>query len=138
MDIVRALGNAEQLLPGVGSIVDEADPRWQAFLSLRGHVGEDPAAVWAFVKRWGGAKDETLRHAVAVCLLQELLAQQFLVYFPLVEEQVKEEYLFADMFRRCGKYGQAALPAQAEWFDGLAKFAAQLCGQERAVAQGIR
>jgi hypothetical protein len=146
MQIVRALGEAELLLPGEGSIVDEADPRWQALLSIRKHLGEEPAVVWEFVKRWGVAAEETLRHAVAVCVLQELLAQHFLAYFPLVEERVREEYLFADTFRRCGKYGQAALPAQGELFDGLARFAAQCCGagvpvlgaEARAMAQGLQ
>ena len=146
MEIDRALEVAESLLPGEGPIVDEADPRWKALLSLRRHVGEEPAAVWGFAKRWGLASEETLRHAVAVCLLQELLAQHFMAYFPLVEERVRDGYLFADTFRRCGKYGQAALPAQAEVFDELARFAAQCCGtgaplldaNARALAQGIQ
>ena len=145
MDIVRALSGAEQLLPGEGSIVDAADPRWRALLAIRGLVREQPAQVWEFVKRWGGANEPTLRHAVAVCLLQELLASHFLLYFPLVAERVHEDYLFADTFRRCGKYGQAALPAQAELFEGLARDAAQSCGagvpllgaEARALAQGI-
>ena len=144
MEIDRALSEAERLLPGEGSIVDEADPRWQALLSIRRHAGREPAAVWEFVKRWGGAGDETLRHGVAVCLLQELLALHFMEYFPLVEERVREDYLFADAFRRCGKYGQSALPAQGELFDGLARFAAQCCGagvpvlgvEARELAQG--
>jgi hypothetical protein len=146
MEIDRALSEAELLLPGAGAIIDEADPRWQALLSIRRHAGQEPAAVWEFVKRWGGAAEETLRHGVAVCLLQELLAQHFLAYFPLVEERVREEYLFADTFRRCGKYGQAALPAQGELFDALARFAAQCCGagvpvlgaEARAMAQGLQ
>ena len=139
MEIDRALSEAELLLPGEGAVVDEADPRWQALLSIRRHVGEEPAAVWEFVKRWGGAAEETLRHGVAVCLLQELLAQHFMAYFPLVEERVREEYLFADAFRRCGKYGQAALPAQAEWFDALARYSTQFCGAGApAMAQRIQ
>ena len=146
MEIDRALEWAESLLPGEGSIVSEDDPRWRALLSIRRHVGEEPAAVWSFAKRWGLASNETLRHGVAVCLLQELLAQHFMAYFPLIEERVREGYLFADTFRRCGKYGQAALPAQAELFDELARFAAQACGtgaplldaDARAMAQGIQ
>lgn len=139
MEIDLALSEAERLLPGEGSIVDESDPRWQALLSIRRHAGEEPAAVWEFVVRWGVAQEETLRHGVAVCLLQELLALHFMAYFPLVEVRVREEYLFADMFRRCGKYGQSALPAQAELFDELARYSAQFCGTGlRAVAQGIQ
>jgi hypothetical protein len=145
MDVDDAVRAAEILLPGDGAIVDEADPRWQALLSIRRHAGGEPDAVWAFVKRWGVAQDETLRHALAVCLLQELLALHFVEYFPLVELLVREEHLFADTFRRCGKQGQAALPAQAEAFDELARFAAQWCGADspanpsraRASAQGL-
>ncbi len=145
MEIDRALITAEALLPGEGPIVHEEDPRWRALLSLRRHAGDEPAAVWEFAKRWGLAGDETLRHAVAVCLLQELLALHFLAYFPLVEERVREEYLFADTFRRCGKFGQAVLPAQAELFDELARQASQFCGVEtpelrsraRASARGL-
>ncbi len=135
MDIERALSVAESLLPGEGPIVHERDPRWLALFSLRRHVGDESGAIWPFVKRWGAAGEDTLRHAVAVCLLQELLAQHFLTYFPLVEERVKEEYLFADTFRRCVKYGQAALPAQAEAFDELARYADQCCGSELSASR---
>jgi hypothetical protein len=128
MDAVEAVRVAERLLPGEGPIADESDPRWRALLALRGHVRTEPDLVWEFVRRWGSAPDMSLRHALAVCLLQELLALHFLSYFPRVAEQVHDEHLFADTFLRCGRHGQAALPAQSEVFDELARFAAKWCG----------
>jgi hypothetical protein len=128
MDAVQAVRVAERLLPGEGPIADESDPRWRALLTLRRHVGSEPDPVWEFVRRWGAAQDLSLRHALAVCLLQELLAQHFLTYFPRVAELVHDEHRFADTFLRCAKHGQAALPAQSEVFDELARFAAKWCG----------
>ena len=130
MDVDRAVAVAEALLPGSGPIVHEGDPRWQALLNLRRHAGSEPAAVWDFVKRWATAQDATLRHAVAVCLLQELLALHFMAYFPAVGERVREDHVFADTFQRCGHYGQAALPAQAQAFDELVRFAQAWSGAD--------
>lgn len=130
MAVELAIWAAEALLPGVGPVAHEKDPRWQALLSIRRHVGEDPEAVWQFVKRWASSEDETLRHALAVCLLQELLALHFVAYFPLVSERVREDHRFADTFQRCGKYGQAALPAQAQAFDELVRFAQAWSGAD--------
>ncbi|MBK7641996.1 MAG: hypothetical protein IPJ19_02935 [Planctomycetes bacterium] len=130
MDIDAAIRVAESLLPGVGALVHETDPRWKALLGVRRHVGEEPGAVWDFVKRWGIAREPTLRHAVAVCLLQELLALHFLEYYPEVERRVREEHVFADTFRRCAKQGQAALPMQAQAFDELVRFAEAWSGAD--------
>ena len=128
MDVQMAVGVAEKLLPGDGPIADEFDPRWRALLALRREVGAEPDAIWEFLRRWGASENTSLRHALAVCLLQELLALHFLSYFPRVAELVREEHRFADTFLRCGKQGQAALPAQSEAFDELTRFAAKWCG----------
>jgi len=130
MDVIGAVKCAQELLPGEGPIADESDPRWRALLSLRAHAGDEPAAVWAFVERWGAADEPTLRHSIAVCLLQELLAQHFVAYFPLVDARVREQHLFADMFRRCTSHGQAALPAQKQAFDELVRFAEAWSGAD--------
>jgi hypothetical protein len=130
MAVELAIKAAEALLPGAGAIAHERDPRWQALLSIRRHVGAEPEAVWEFVKRWASSEEATLRHALAVCLLQELLALHFMEYFPLVGERVREEHRFADTFQRCGRYGQAALPAQAQAFDELVRFAQAWSGAD--------
>jgi len=130
MDVIAAVKCAQELLPGQGPIADESDPRWQALLVLRQHAGDHPAAVWEFVERWGGGEEETLRHSIAVCLLQELLAQHFVAYFPLVQERVRGQHRFADTFRRCNAYGQAALPAQKHAFDELVRFAEAWSGAD--------
>jgi hypothetical protein len=130
MDVSGAVEQAERLLPGEGPIAAEADPRWKALLELRMHVSAEPEAVWQFVKRWASSEEETLRHALAVCLLQELLALHFVAYFPLIEARVREEHRFADTLRRCGRYGQTALPAQSKAFDGLVRFAEAWSGAD--------
>ena len=137
MDVESAIKVAEGLLPGRGPIVHERDPRWLALLGIRRHVGAEPEAVWEFVSRWGAAGEATLRHALAVCLLQELLGLHFMQYFTRVDERVREEHLFADTFRRSAKQGQSLLPAQAAAFDELAGFAAQFCGMD-SPATGYR
>src|SRR5690349_19108121 len=117
MDVDRAIRVAESLLPGEGPITLESDPRWQALLAIRAHVAEEPEAVWDFVRRYGCYNDETLRHGVAGCLLQELLALHFEVYFQKTVRLVREQKSFADTFARCAKYGQSAAPGNGEAYD---------------------
>jgi hypothetical protein len=123
LDVDRAVRIADSLLPGEGAIVDESDPRWQAILAIAARVADEPEAVWDFVRRWGADSDESLRHAVAVCLLQELLATHFGTHFQLTVRLVRESKPFADTFARCARYGQSAAPGNAEAFDDLLGFA---------------
>ncbi len=123
MDIDRAIRVAETLLPGEGAITEESDPRWQAIVVMIPSVADEPEAVWEFARRWGLHKDETLRHAVAVCLLQELLALHFETHFKQVVRLVRESKPFADTFARCAKYGQCTAPGNSEAFDDLLSFA---------------
>jgi hypothetical protein len=90
-------------------------------------VSEEPEAVWDFVHRWGLHHDGTLRHAVAVLLLQPLLAQHFDPYFQLVVRQVRESKPFADTFARCAKYGQSEAAGNSEAWDELMAFAQMYC-----------
>ena len=123
LDVDRAVRVADSLLPGAGAIAAESDPRWQAILAIVPSVPDEPEAVWDFVRRWGADSDESLRHAVAVCLLQELLATHFETHFRLTVRLVRESKLFADAFARCAKYGQSAAPGNSEAFDDLQAFA---------------
>jgi hypothetical protein len=127
MDIDRAIRVAQTLLPGEGGITEESDPRWQALLAIAESVSEEPEAVWDFVHRWGLHHDGTLRHAVAVLLLQPLLAQHFDPYFQLVVRQVRESKPFADTFARCAKYGQSEAAGNSEAWDELMAFAQMYC-----------
>jgi hypothetical protein len=123
MDVDRAIRVAETLLPGEGPIALESDPRWQALMAIRPHVGEEPEAVWDFVRRYGCYNEATLRHGVAGCLLQELLARHFEVYFQKAVQLVRENRAFADTFARCARYGQGDAAGNAEAFDDLMRFA---------------
>jgi hypothetical protein len=123
MDVDRAVRVAETLLPGTEPLTQESDPRWQAILAIRPSIAEEPEAVWSFVRRWGIDKEETLRHAVAVCLLEELLAVHFETHFKQVVRLVRESKPFADTFARCTRQGLSAAPGNAEAFDDLLRFA---------------
>ncbi|MBK7641995.1 MAG: hypothetical protein IPJ19_02930 [Planctomycetes bacterium] len=123
MEIDRAIRVAESLLPGSGPILLESDPRWQALMAIRPFVQEEPEAVWDFLRRYGCYADPTLRHALASCLLQELLALHFGTHFQGVVRLVRESKAFADTFARCAKYGQSEQPGNAEAFDDLRSFA---------------
>jgi hypothetical protein len=125
MDVDRAVRVAESLLPGDGPITEESDPRWQTIRAIGECVQEEPEAVWEFVRRWGGDREGTLRHAVAVCLLQELLAQHFDSHFKQTVRLVREDKNFADTFARCARYGQCELPGNAEAFEEMQEFAAR-------------
>lgn len=127
MDIDRAIRVAQTLLPGEGGITEESDPRWQALLAIAESVADEPEAVWDFVSRWGGHHEETLRHAVAVLLLQALLAQHFESYFMHVDRLVRSSKPFADTFERCTKYGQSEAPGNSEAWDELMAFARNYC-----------
>lgn len=118
-DVERAILHAEQLLPGQGPIDCERDARWQALLGIRRFVADEPSAVWEFASRWGAHSDRTLRHAVAVCVVQELIACHFEALFGDVTRLVRASTTFAETFRLCAKYGRSAEPGNARTFDRL-------------------
>jgi len=123
MDVDRAIRVAESLLPGNGPITVESDPRWVALLAVREYVVEEHEAIWEFVSRYGCYNQEVVRHGIAVCLLQELLAFHFGVYFQKVVRLVRENKRFADTFARCTRWGEGEEPGNAEAFDDLMAFA---------------
>jgi hypothetical protein len=97
---------AESLLPGVAAPDGEIDDRWQAIIDVSFFIETDAEAVWEFIRRWGCHEDEDLRAAIATCLLEELLAQRFEVYFSQVEVAVRGHRRFADTFATCWKMGK--------------------------------
>lgn len=118
MEVADAIREAEAILPGAPT--DEGiDPRWRAVISVGEFIESDPAAVWAFIQRWGGNPQEDLRDAIATCLLEHLLEQHFASYFPGVEQLAVADALFADTFRRCWQLGQANEPGNAERYTAL-------------------
>src|SRR4051812_16582633 len=93
--VVEAIREADALLPGVPA--DEGqDPRWQAIIAVGEFTESDPAAVWAFICRWGTHTQEDLRDAVATCLLEHLLEYHFAAYFPQVERLALADPRFGD------------------------------------------
>jgi hypothetical protein len=120
MGVAEAIRDADALLPGVPA--DEGqDPRWQAIIAVAEFIESDPAAVWEFIRRWGGHPQEDLRDAVATCLLEHLLEYHFAGYFPQVEQLAVADPLFGDTFRRCWQFGQALEPGNAERYTALAE-----------------
>jgi hypothetical protein len=120
MGVAEAIRDADALLPGVPA--DEGqDPRWQAIIAVGAFVESEPAAVWEFVRRWGGHPQEDVRDAVATCLLEHLLEYHFAAYFPHVEQLAGDDPLFGDTFRRCWQLGQALEPGNTERYIALAE-----------------
>lgn len=120
MGVAEAIREADALLPGVPA-GEGQDPRWQAIIAVGEFIESEPAAVWGFIRRWGGHPQEDLRDAVATCLLEHLLEHHFAAYFPRVEESALSNPLFADTFRRCWPFGQALEPANADRYTALAE-----------------
>lgn len=120
MGIAEAICEAEAILPGM-PVEKGQDPRWQAIIAVGEFIESDPAAVWAFIRRWGGHPQEDLRSAIATCLLEHLLEYHFAVYFPQVEQVALMDLLFGDTFQRCGQFGQALEPGNAERYTALAE-----------------
>lgn len=124
MDVIEAIRNADALLRGVPAD-EEQDPRWQAIMAIGEFVESEPAAVWAFIRRWGGHPQEDLRDAVATCLLEHLLEYHFAAFFPQVEQLAVADPMFADTFRRCWQFGQAREPGNAGRYAALTDRLAQ-------------
>jgi hypothetical protein len=119
VSVQETIRKAERILPGVAAPDREKDPRWQAVIAVGEFVETNPDEVWEFVARWGGHEDDDLRSAIATCLLEHLLEYHFALIFPRVEKAAKKGRLFADMFCRCGKFGQSEVPDNAKRFDQL-------------------
>ena len=119
MTAVKAISDANAILPGIAAPDNAQDPRWQAIIAIADFVQTDPDPVWTFVARWGRHADADLRAAVATCLLEHLLEYHFPLVFPRVEDLVRRDPNFADTFAMCSKFGQSELPENASRFDAL-------------------
>ena len=115
MGVIEAIRCAEALLPGE-PVADGLDPRWQAIIAVGEYTQSEPAAVWSFIRRWGGQPQEDLRNAIATCLLEHLLEYHFEAYFPQVELAALADRHFADTFWRCWPLGLSERPANAVRF----------------------
>jgi len=121
MTVKEAIWEAEKMLPGTPALEHKEDPRWQAIIAVGEFAENNPEEVWSFVYRWGSSEQEDLRTAVATCLLEHLLEYHFDLIFPRVEEAVKKNRFFEDMFLGCAKFGQSEIPKNAKRFDHLKK-----------------
>ncbi|MDC0935541.1 hypothetical protein OAS39_04580 [Pirellulales bacterium] len=124
MTASEAISAANALLPGPGD--DNLDGRWQAIIKIGEYIESEPEAVWTFVQCWGGHDIEDVRDAVATLLLEHLLEHHFARIMPRVLRAVEGDPMFADMFCRCWKYGQAASPENAAEFDRVQELAAHM------------
>ena len=119
MSVTELIDYANSLLPGTPASEGENDPRWQAIMELAEYVESNPEEVWAFACKWGGHPQEDIRNAIACCVLEHLLEHHFQSIFPRVEEMVKKDNLFADMFCRCWKFGASEKDENARKIDNL-------------------
>ena len=114
MSVHHAMAAADALLPGQPASEGCVDARWQAIIEVGDFVETAPEDVWDFVARWGCHPQEDVRAAIATCLLEHLLEHHFPLIFPRVEQLVHQEPLFADTFRWCWVFGQAAQSTNAQ------------------------
>jgi len=122
MNVWQTIAEVEAMLPGQAAPEEqEIDPRWQAIVRIEDFIREEPEAVWTFILRWGCHEDEDLRAAVATVLMEHLLEHHFAKFFPEVKTAVEKNFLFADTFARCWKFGQSKQEGNAKLFDGLQK-----------------
>src|SRR6267378_7238627 len=121
MNVVECIRKAEKLLPGVPAPDDANDPRWQAIIEVAEFVESEPLQVWEFAKRWGSSDQEDLRLAIATCVLEHLLEHHFELLFPKIEAAVRGNANLMETLRRCSKFGDAAIPANAERLERLLK-----------------
>ena len=119
MSVQDAITKAEALLPGQAAPDGEIDPRWQAIIGVAEFIETEPEAVWSFIERWGGHPDEDLRMAIATCLLEHLLENDFDHFIGRVEHRARADALFARMVRSCWKLGQVKDPERAVRFERL-------------------
>jgi len=117
MTVESAIRAAEAILPG--SPEENDDDRWQSIIAVGEFVREKPEPIWEFVQRWGNHPLEDLRDAIATVLLEHLLEHHFDVIFPRVEEAVRSDPLFAEMFCGCWKFGQSEIATNSKRFDDL-------------------
>jgi hypothetical protein len=117
----EAISRAEQLLPGTPAADGEEDPRWQAIQEVGDFIPSHPLPVWRFAQKWGCHSSDDVRMAIATCLVEHLLEHHFDLLFPEVEAEALRSKYFADMFRRCSKFGQAQACRNAKRFDQLRK-----------------
>jgi hypothetical protein len=115
----RIITNTERLLPGRPRPDDERDPRWQAIIRIGAHIPEQPEPIWAFTVKWGRHRQEDVRTAVAVVLLEHLLEHHFQLIFPRLRPELERSKRFADTLRRCWLV-EAAWPPNARKLDRLA------------------
>lgn len=114
-----AIEAAEKILPGEAAPDGENDPRWQAIMLIEDFVETEPEVILPFVLKWGRHEQEDLRTAIAVLLVEHLLEFHFPSLFPRIEKASLEDALFADIFLRAWKLGQAKEPENSVRFEIL-------------------
>ena len=115
----KLIKNAEKLLPGIDIYDDKPDERWDAIIKIGDYIETNPKEIWLFIRKWGIHPYESIRAAIATCLLEHLLEYHFKEYFPLVKDACYENKLFATTFMMCWQFGQAKQPENSSAFNEL-------------------
>ena len=96
--------------------------QWAAAAAAGELIQERPWDVWRLVLRHGASQNEETRSAVATCMLEHLLENDFETFFPLLENQIRAgKLLLGDTLRRCWKLGRAEEPRNAKRWDKLVR-----------------
>lgn len=114
-DAAAAIARAETMLASADN-----HTRWQGAILLGEFCESAPDAIWPAVVRWGSSADEDMRTAIATCVLEHILEHHFDLFFERARELVcAGNAPFADCLRRCWRFGQAEIPANAQCLDEL-------------------
>lgn len=119
VSVAQAVARAEAILPGCAAPDGQSDPRWQAIIAVAERMGEDIDAVWSFAARWGISDDPDLRAAIATCVVEHLLDENFERIFPLVARLAKEDRNFAKTVKLCWTPDGNAKPQHLAAFNAL-------------------
>ena len=82
--------------------VPDNNCRWQSLIVVSELIETQPDLVWKIVSQYGDSKDDDMRTAVAVILLEDLLDYDFEQYFPKVKKEIQRgRHRFIDTLSMC-------------------------------------
>jgi hypothetical protein len=109
--VMKAIEDAERVLPGRAKDDPAKDLRWPAIIKVGGFIETDPLPVCVFALKWARRPGADLQGAISCCLLEHLLEHHFDLVFPLMRKAARENRRVAEHFTDWRwPFGQATLP----------------------------
>ena len=99
--VLKAIANAEGLLPGTPAPDGTMDLRWQSIIQLTDFIETDPIPLWEFALKWGKHPQSDVRMAIATCLLEHLLEHHAAMLRPRAMRAAAKSARFARTLKSC-------------------------------------